>query len=458
MGVKMTMKPIWAVLAVLAVLSGCGITYKSPTVSDQTAGLDVRVVPLTRETVLVANRAPYAPRSLPAYFRQGSGGGNLRGAGALPTPPQLPDLTPGRLDFRPPPPAQNGAYVIGQGDVVRLATRAATGADPLDPAGAETSQSVLQQYTVRDGGVIGIPTVGTVEIAGLTIEEAEARLFQRFIEAGIDPAFSLEIAEYNSRRIAVGGAVGRPSVIPVNLNIPTLDEALIAAGGIQVDTPEFASIRIYRDGSLYQIPLETYRAQGDLRSQRLQSGDAVFVDTTYDLDRALAYFEQQIQLAGLQRQARLNAINELQAEIGLRSAALSEQRELFGARSDLGAEARDYVYLAGEVAQQSRFTMPYEQQVSLADVLYGSGGFDVTTGNPAHIYVLRSSSNPAEFGAVTAWNLNAVNAVNLTLAADFQMRPDDIVFIEEQPITRWNRALQQFFPTLIGFASDAALN
>ena len=448
---------LWAalLLGLTTGLAGCGITYVSPTVSGQASGVDVRVVPLTRETVLLANRAPYAPRSLPDYFRQGAGFGDLRGAGALPSPPVLPDLRPGQLDFRPPPPARNGAYRIGQGDVIRLATRGTTTSGLTDLGVEQDTGSVLQQYTVRDDGTIGVPTIGTVEIAGMTIDEAEARLFQRFIEAGLDPSFSAEIAEYRAARIAVGGEVGSPVVIPVTLNIPTLDEALIAAGGIQVATPEYAAIRLYREGTLYQIPLAVYAQRADLRSAILQAGDSVFVDSTYDLDRALAYFQQQIELSGLRRSARTTALAELSSEIALRRAALSEQRELFGARSELGAEARDYVYLAGEVAQQSRFTLPYEQQATLADVLYGSGGFDVTTGNPAQIYILRASDNPAEFGAVTAWHLNAANAANLTLAADIQMRPDDIVFIEEQPITRWNRALQQFFPTLINAAAGA---
>jgi polysaccharide export outer membrane protein len=49
---------------------------------------------------------------------------------------------------------------------------------------------------------------------------------------------------------------------------------------------------------------------------------------------------------------------------------------------------------------------------------------------------------------VTAWHLDARNAANFVLATQFELRPNDIIFIEEQPITRWNRAFQQFFPTV----------
>ena len=39
-----------------------------------------------------------------------------------------------------------------------------------------------------------------------------------------------------------------------------------------------------------------------------------------------------------------------------------------------------------------------------------------------------------------------------------QMRPNDIVFIEEQVITKWGRALQQLFPTVLSAAGSATGN
>jgi polysaccharide export outer membrane protein len=101
------------------------------------------------------------------------------------------------------------------------------------------------------------------------------------------------------------------------------------------------------------------------------------------------------------------------------------------------------------VEKQGRIPLPYEQQATLADMLYGGGGVPTVTGNVSNIYVLRPSQDPAEFGAITAWHLNGRNAVNITLATQMQMRPNDIVFVEEQPVTKWNRAVQQIVPSLI---------
>ncbi|MBL4813134.1 MAG: polysaccharide biosynthesis/export family protein [Rhodobacteraceae bacterium] len=405
-------------------------------------------MPITRENIILANRQAYTPRNLPGYFSQVTGGGNLRGTSTLPPAPQVPDVQVGRLELRPPPNGAGGPYRIGIGDVVRLATRVAT-VSPDAWTGGAASENNRQNYTVRDDGAVTIPEIGSIPLANMTIEEAEASLFRRFVESGLDPAFALEIAGFNSARINVGGAVGSASVIPITLSPPTLAEALTLAGGVRVGDPQFGSIRIYRDGTLYQIPLRDYNRLGELRALTMVAGDSVFVDTGYDLDRALNYYEQQVNLTVLRRADRTQALLELQNEVALRRATLDEARGLFQARTDLGAEERDYVYLAGEVNEQSRFALPYGRQASLADVLYGSGGFSTETGNPAQIYVLRAGVGVEGFGAVTAWHLDASNAVNLTLATQMEMRPDDIIFIEEQPITRWNRALQQLFPPLI---------
>ncbi len=435
-----------------ALLAGCGISYTAPSVSQQSGGAQVRVVDVDPQTVLVANRQSYTPRSLPDIYYRAAGGGQLRGVDTLPAEPFLPDEQRRTLELRVPPAVTPQPYRIGVGDVVLLATKAA-GTTIEELSGLLAAQNARQGYTVRDDGAIAIPDLGTLQLAGLTIEEAEARVFEALVDNQIDPAFSLEIAEFNSKRVAVGGAVGNPTLVPITLNTLDLGEALTAAGGVQVANEEFASIRIYRDGSLYQIPFEEFLSRPDLQRTTLTNGDAVYVDTSYDLEQALEFYRSRIDVINVRRDARTAAIQELQATVNLRRGELNERRDNFTSRLELGAEARDYVYLAGEVTEQSRYTMPFEQQVTLADVLYDSGGMPTATGDPSEIYVLRASSNPAEFGAVTAWHLNAANAANLTLATRFEMRPNDIVFVEQQPITKWSRALNQALPTLINTAA-----
>lgn len=442
------------VLAIgLVALTGCGVAYISPRVSESDGA--VRVLPLTGDSVRVANGSPYRPRELPSvFFANAGGGGGLRGAGAAPAPSLDQQNRPAAMQMRLPPPVNPGPYEIGVGDVLLLATK--TNANTVEElSGLLAAQNSRQGYTVQDDGAIAIPDVGRVRVAGLTLEEAEAQLFQSLVENQIDPTFSLEIAEFNSKRVSLGGAVGQPGVAPITLTPLTLDTALAAAGGIRTEDLDYASIRIYRDGTLYQIPLNEYLRQPQAQKTRLVDGDSVFVDTEYELEKARAYFEEQIRLAEFRQQGRVQALNELNAEVGLRRAALEESRGNFRDQMELDAVDRDYVYLTGEVTTPSRFALPFGREASLADALFDSKGFQTREANPGQLYVLRGSPEPGKPDLVTAWHLNGADASNMILATKMQMRPNDVIFIAEQPITRWNRVVQQLVPSLLN--SGAAL-
>ena len=444
-------------------LTGCSTIYRS---SDVVAGAGgdtkVRVTPMTAETVIQANRFPYAPKTLPAVFSISAGNGrgvSPRGVGLLPDAPSTQTAARDqKLELIPPVPVDPDAYTIGVGDVVVLSTPA-TQNTVEELSGLLAAQNSRNGYTVQDDGSINIPDVGRVRLSDLTVDEAEALLFQRLVENQIDPTFSLEVAEFNSRRISVGGAVGQPGVQPITLTPLYLDEALAAAGSVSVSDIDVSSVRIYREGRIYQIPLSDLYAKPKLQRTQLIDGDSVFVDTDYKLERAERYFEQQIRLTQTTLTGRKQALDELTAEIELRRSDYQEHRENFDRKVELGAVDQDYVYLVGEVDKQARFPLPFEQQATLADALYDvASGISKTTGDVSEIYVLRASTDPREFGAVTAWHLDAQNAANLTLATRFELRPDDIIFVAENPVTKWGRTIDQITPSLITTPIVAAVN
>ncbi len=445
-------------LSVVALLAGCGVVYQTPSVREGVSrDSKVQVVQITPETLLAANRSTFAPKSLPGVFSATAGaGGSLRGVGEVPDTAFLPEGRPDVLETRVPPPVQDGPYTIGVGDVVLLATPQA-GNTIEELSGLLAAQNSRQGYTVQDDGAIAVPDVGRVPVAGLTLEEAEAVVFRRLVEAQIDPSFSLEIAEFNSKRVSIGGAVNTPTIAPISLTPLRLDQAIVAAGGITVVDQDYATIRIYRDGTIYQIPLAEFYSQPDLQKVRLTDGDSVFVDTEYDLAKAESYFSEQILLANFRASVRASAINELQTEVSLRRADMSEARDNFSTRLELDSVERDYVYLTGEIAEQSRYPLPFDRKAVLADALYGdAGGVPNQTASSRNIYVLRASPDPRDFGAVTAWQLDLRNAANMLLATRFELRPNDVVFIAEQPVTKWNRVVNQITPSIINLTASAA--
>ena len=77
-----------------------------------------------------------------------------------------------------------------------------------------------------------------------------------------------------------------------------------------------------------------------------------------------------------------------------------------------------------------------------------SGGVSSLTGNPKQIYVLRGGADLKNFAPITALHLDAKNAANFLLATRLELRPKDVIFVGTQPITNWNRMLNQIIPSL----------
>ncbi len=428
-------------------ISGCGITYISPTVNQKAAGFDVEVLPLTVSSVKIANDSPYQPRSLPDAFRSVAGGTGLRTAGALPKIPEGAEQTRQKINERLPQQITAPRYKIGVGDVVHLVTKGS--ASTIEELGGLISgQEQRRGFTVRGNGTIALPDVGYVSIAGKTIEDAESAVFQALAEKRIDPAFSLEISDFNSQYVTIGGDVERGGKVAITLRPITLGEALAQAGGVKTNAAEQTAVQLYRDGSFYQVLASNLRSNADARNLTLLAGDAIYVNETFNVERAMTFYDQQIRAIGVTQKARLNAVAALEAEMTVQRSVLNETRENFAARRELNAEKRDYVYMAGEVSKQSRVALPYGEHASLADIMYEGGGFDTRTGDPAQIYVIRADAGSSD-NKVTAWHLDTANIVNMTLATRMQMRPDDIIFVEEQRITKWSRAFEQAFPILI---------
>ncbi|MFO7854939.1 MAG: polysaccharide biosynthesis/export family protein [Paracoccaceae bacterium] len=511
------------VLAAAFALTGCGVVYTSPSVygPGDAAGFnaatdyDVAVVPLTLETAMEANLAPYVPPRLPDAFRPAPtrspaplSAGDTRmpdipspeiaevaaasAAGPLPEPATEAERAADTVTALPPP-AEPRPYRIGVSDVLLLSANTA-GATLEDVPSLLNAQAARQGYIVQDDGAIAVPDVGRVRVAGLTLEEAEGEIFEALVAQRLDPSFSLEIAEFNSQRVSIGGAVRQPSVQPISLRPLFLTEALQIAGGLATEDADYAVVRLFRDGEVYQAPLRELYADEGLDDVLLRDGDAVFVDANYDLSQARAFFEERLRLREAELREREFAFRERQAEIEevrfgvtlaqfelqkaqLRQqlndmriavaqyeiarnndarAAAADQRSVFRERVELGAVTRDYVYVAGEVRRPNRLPLPFETRVNLADVLFDNEGVNINFADYSEIYVLRRAPGAEMLGGITAYHLNAGNAVNIANATHLELRPNDVVFVAEQPITAWGRVVTQMVPGLFNSAAAAA--
>lgn len=406
-------------------LPACGVIYTAPNVKAVPDRVDV--IELTPQTVTYANKiSPYTPRKIPAVFNHVT---HVRGSGNIGVIPQKALQGYRRPSVSLPSPTQAGPYKLGVSDVVLLATPTPQSLEAL--TGLIAAQNKRQGYTIQDDGAIAVPDIGRINLAGLTIEEAEAVIFQALVENQISPQFSLEIAEFNSKTVSVGGAVKAAMVAPITLKPLTLQNALQIAGGIETSTPEFTTIRIFRNGKSYQIPLQELSAQPKLQSLVLQDGDSVYVEDDFQKQQALV-------------EAKSLALKQIEAKAELQRAQSDEARRNFLTRLEIGAVERDYAYLAGEVKNQGRIELPFVKTASVADIIYGDGGILNKEGDLGQIYVLRILKGSQH---ITAYHLDGGNVVNLILATKMKLRPDDVVFVAEQRVTSWNRVISQILPS-----------
>lgn len=140
--------------------------------------------------------------------------------------------------------------------------------------GKENDQLVLQ---VGRGGDVLFPKLGSINLAGLTFEDArnliKTRVEQQFI--GVDALISM--GRLRAIGIFMAGEVAVPGAYSVSA-LATVTQALFQAGGVS-DIGSLRNIQVRRQGEIvatfdaYELLMQG-DASGDIR---LQSGDVLFV-------------------------------------------------------------------------------------------------------------------------------------------------------------------------------------
>ncbi len=146
--------------------------------------------------------------------------------------PAFPETLPGGSDYR-----------IGRQDLLEIRV---FDLEELD-----------QTARVADDGSISMPLLGRLIVAGLTKTELETRIAD-LLEARYvrDPQVTVFIREYESKKVAVTGAVKKPGSYEM-LGSKTLLEMISLAGGLDSDVGrQIIIFRRQNDGSTRRIPLD----------------------------------------------------------------------------------------------------------------------------------------------------------------------------------------------------------
>jgi len=174
---------------------------------------------------------------------------------AVPIPSQAPYLRRGGTDYK-----------IGRQDLLELSV--------FD------LKELDQTVRVADDGSITLPLLGRLDAAGLTKGELEA-LIARLLEARFvrNPQVTIFVKEYQSKKVAVSGAVKKPDTYEM-LGEKTLLEMISLAGGLDRDLgKEIIIFRPQEDGTqriAVDLDKLVYEADATLNVAVLP-GDIVYV-------------------------------------------------------------------------------------------------------------------------------------------------------------------------------------
>ncbi len=161
--------------------------------------------------------------------------------------------------------------------VFRFAVGDEVGVDVWQEKDLSTVQRILPD------GTISPPLLGTVPVAGMTIDDARAVLQRRYLEYLKDPKVSVHVTNIYSDRVFVLGEVNRSQAVELRGPI-TLLQAVAQADGFREEFADKSLVRLIRAGPDGQPVVTVVDAKSILSGYRadvpLRRGDVVYVPAT----------------------------------------------------------------------------------------------------------------------------------------------------------------------------------
>jgi polysaccharide biosynthesis/export protein len=302
--------------------------------------------------------------------------------------------------------------VVGVGDVLNISIfEAAPGGlfTPGQAAGARPGNFVdLPAQAVDQKGSIYVPYAGEIPAAARTLPEIQQAIVARLRNRAIEPQVVVSLNTQHSSVVSVLGDVNTPGVLPLNSVGERLLAMLARAGG-----PKFEAIESYvtlqRDGKRVKVLLS--RVVHDPNENIfIRPNDVIFV--THEAPTFTA----------------LGALNQ----------------NVFGFNTEI----------------------PFDvETLTLAQAMGKAGGLNDNQSDPSELYVYRYEQRPfleklgvdttrfVTDGIPTIYRLNLRDPSGLLLAAGFQMRTKDVMYVANAKVVDYYKLL-----TLIDRTSGSVNN
>ncbi len=298
-------------------------------------------------------------------------------------------------DKRPKP-----MQVVGVGDVLNISIFEAQPGGLFTPgqaSGARPGNFVdVPVQAVDQRGEIHVPYAGSIQAAGKTVPAIQDIIVERLRNRAIEPQVVVSLNQQHSNVVSVLGDVNQPGALPLDISGERLMQVIARAGG-----PKFEAIESYvtlqRDGRRAKVLLSRV-VHDPSENIFVRARDVVFI--THEAPSFTA----------------LGALNQ----------------NVFGFNSEI----------------------PFDvETLTLAQALGKAGGLNDQQSDPAEVYVYRYEDRDflSKLGVDTTrftydrvptiYRVNLRDPSGMLLAAGFQMRTKDVMFVANARVVDYYKLL-----------------
>ncbi len=241
---------------------------------------------------------------------------------------------------------------------------------------------------VKPDGTLSFKLIGEVEVEGLTIEEATAKIETMLAEYIHHPKVSLIPTQLTGANVTIMGKIRNPGTYEITSNMRVADIIAVSGGlssGIfQNNTIELADLErsyIIRNNEILPVDFKALIREGDmLHNIPLIDGDYIYIPSSVNKE----------------------------------------------------------IYVLGEVGKPWHYL--YKESMTLMQVITFSNGLAETA--TSEVAIIRGGLTHPRIFKID------INKILKGEAHDFPLKPNDIIYVPKSPIAKWNKLLGLIMPSL----------
>lgn len=251
-----------------------------------------------------------------------------------------------------------------------------------NPGNSFSAQAI--GYSIDSMGYIQFPLIGRYKAEGKTVSQVNSELRQLLAKYLKTPDVTVRVISYEGKPYSVQGYVSKGGVFYLRDQPVSVYTALGLAGGVTTQGNS-SFVQLIRNGKTYDLDTVALEKAGySLHKLLLQPDDTIYVN----------------------------------------------------------ARESKKIYVMGEASKNQALPLR-DQGMTLSDVLGESLGINPGSASASRIYVLRT--NPEDHTS-ELFHISLLSLGDFSLANQFQMKSNDIVYVDSTGLVKWQRVVNQIVP------------